>query len=169
MVEKELIDYIKSTEAQGYAPQQLRSFLIKQGHSAKDVDEALRVMGKAPPTAATPTPAAAAAPAGGIKKRNPVLVFIFSIITFGIYAIYWLVATTNELRKNTTSAPNPLLLLLFLIPFVNIVVAFIYYWKYSKAINELTGFSAALLFVLWIFINPVAMVFAQIELNKKAG
>jgi Domain of unknown function (DUF4234) len=105
---------------------------------------------------------------GGIKKRNPALVLIFSIITFGIYFLYWLVSTTNELRRNAKSAPNPWLLLLFFIPFVNFIAILIYYWKYSKAINELTGFSAGGMFALWILLNPVAMVLTQIELNKKA-
>jgi len=34
-----------------------------------------------------------------VKYRNPVLVILFSIITLGIYGIYWLVSTTNELRR----------------------------------------------------------------------
>ena len=105
----------------------------------------------------------------GIKKRNPWLVLLFSVITFGIYAMFWLVFTTNELRKNTKSAPNPWLLVLMFIPIVNIIVMFIYFWKYSKAINELTGFSTTTLFLLLVLIGPVAMPIAQIELNKKAG
>ena len=56
-----------------------------------------------------------------------------------------------------------------LIPVVNIVIAILYYWKYSKALNELTGFSAVGMFVLWLFISPVAMILAQIELNKMAS
>lgn len=43
-----------------------------------------------------------------VKYRNPVLVIVFSIITLGIYGIYWLVSTTNELRRITSSAPNPM-------------------------------------------------------------
>jgi hypothetical protein len=42
-----------------------------------------------------------------VKYRNPVMVLIFSIITLGIYAIYWVVSTTNELRTLTSTAPNP--------------------------------------------------------------
>jgi hypothetical protein len=86
----------------------------------------------------------------------------------GIYGIYWLVSTTNELRRNTRSAPNPWFLLLFLIPLVNIVIMIFYFWKYSSAINELTGFSKIGLFLLLILIAPVGMILSQIELNKKA-
>ncbi len=103
-----------------------------------------------------------------VKYRNSVLVIVFSIITLGIYGIYWLVSTTNELRGITSSAPNPWLLLLLLVPAVNIFVAFWYYWKYSKAIGEISDFEPVLLFVLWFIISPVAMIVAQIQLNKKA-
>ncbi len=103
-----------------------------------------------------------------VKYRNLVLVIVFSIITLGIYAIYWLVSTTNELRRIASSAPNPWLLLLLLVPVVNIFVGVWYYWKYSKAIGEISDFEPVLLFVLWIIISPVAMIIAQIQLNKKA-
>jgi len=103
-----------------------------------------------------------------VKYRNVVLVIVFSIITLGIYAVYWLVSTTNELRRMTSSAPNPWFLLLMLVPIANIIVLFWYYWKYSKAIGEISDFDPVLLFVLWVIIEPVAMIIAQIQLNKKA-
>lgn len=34
-----------------------------------------------------------------MKKRNPALVIIFSIITCGIYNLYWFVTTTNEIQN----------------------------------------------------------------------
>jgi len=103
-----------------------------------------------------------------VKYRNPVLVIVFSIITLGIYGIYWLVSTTNELRKVTSSAPNPWFLLLVLVPLVNIFVVLWYYWQYSVAIGEISNFESWLLFILWLLVSPAAMVIAQIELNKKA-
>ncbi len=103
-----------------------------------------------------------------VKYRNPVLVIVFYIITIGIYAVYWLVSTTNELRKVTSSAPNPWFLLLVLVPLVNIFVVLWYYWQYSTAIGEISDFEPVLLFILWFIISPVAMVIAQIQLNKKA-
>ncbi len=59
--------------------------------------------------------------------------------------------------------------MLMLVPFVNFIAAIYYYWKYSEAINELTGFTNIGLFVLWIFFSPAAMILAQVELNKKAA
>jgi len=104
----------------------------------------------------------------GIKRRNPALVFLFSLFTLGIYFIYWLVSTTNELRKNTNSAPNSKYLWFLLFPPIGIIFLIIHYWKYSKAINELTGFSKLGLMALWVFFSPAAIILSQIELNKKS-
>ena len=103
-----------------------------------------------------------------VKYRNPFLVIVFGIITFGIYSIYWLVSTTNELRGLTSTAPNPWHLLWILVPFVGFFVQLWYYWQYSAAIEEISDFSGVLLFVLWLIISPVAMIIAQIQLNKRA-
>lgn len=103
-----------------------------------------------------------------VKYREPILVIVFSFITFGIYSIYWLVSTTNELRRISSKAPDPRMLLLLLVPVVNIVVEIWYYWKYSQAVEEFSGVSRVLLFVFWIILSPVSMVLTQIELNKKA-
>lgn len=104
-----------------------------------------------------------------VKHRNPVLVIVFTVLTLGIYGIYWMVSTTKELRSLKTDAPNPWALVLFLIPLVNILVALWYYWKYSAAVEEISGFGAVLLFLLWIVFSPAAVVIAQIKLNKKAA
>ena len=103
-----------------------------------------------------------------VKYRNPVLVIVFGIITLGIYSIYWLVSTTNELRRMSSKAPDPWMLLLLLVPVVNIFVSIWYYWKYSEAVEEVSGVSMVLLFIFWIILSPVSMVLTQIELNKKA-
>lgn len=42
-----------------------------------------------------------------MKKRNPLLVFIFSIITLDIYSLYWLYSTKTVLnQKNTKKVPS---------------------------------------------------------------
>jgi hypothetical protein len=41
MVNQQLINYIKTEEAQGYTPQQLRNYLIQQGYNPSEVDEAI--------------------------------------------------------------------------------------------------------------------------------
>jgi cation transport ATPase len=162
MINQELINYIKTEEAQGYTPQQLSDYLIQQGYSAQEVDEAMKYANQ------QQTNNAENSVDKKIKRRNPFLIILFSFITFGIYSIFWLVFTTKELKKRTQFAPNPWLILLMFIPLVNFIIMLIYFWKYSKAINELTGFNSAALFLLWILISPVGMIISQIELNKKA-
>ena len=103
------------------------------------------------------------------KHRNPVLVVIFTLITFGLYSIYWIRATTIELRKLSTSAPNPWLLLALFIPIVSWVVSIIYAIGYSVAISDISKFNVVLLVVLWIVFWPAAMIISQIQLNKKAA
>ncbi len=96
-----------------------------------------------------------------IKRRNPALVIIFTIITFGIYEIYWFVKTKNEINSLGAEIPTAWLLI---IPIANL------YWEYKYA----EGFSkyvkkddnAILWFLLLLFVAPVAMIIFQVELNK---
>ena len=103
-----------------------------------------------------------------VKYRNPVFVIVFTIITLGIYGIYWLVSTTKELRRMTPLAPDPLALFLLLIAILQIFVWIWYAWKYSAAVEEVSGVQAILLFLFWIIFPPVSMIITQVELNKKA-
>jgi hypothetical protein len=103
-----------------------------------------------------------------VKYRNPVLVILFTFLTLGIYGIYWLVSTTNDLRRLTSVAPNPLALFLLLIPVLDIFVGIWYFWKYSSAVEEVSGVQAILLFIFWILFSPVSVIVTQVELNKKA-
>ncbi|MFW6013689.1 MAG: DUF4234 domain-containing protein [Nanoarchaeota archaeon] len=181
-----LSNYIKTGLAKGYRLDDLKNNLLQNGYNSEDIDkavnESLHVSGQnvnsreAESSGAlnkndTSSGAGASNVNRGkpnIKRRNSVVVLILFLLTVGLYGLYWLISTTNELGRNTNSAPNPKLLWLFLIPLVNFIIFFVYFWKYCKAINELTGFSAWGLFVLWIFLGPVAIIVSQIQLNSKA-
>lgn len=54
-----------------------------------------------------------------MKHRSPFAVFMLSIITFGIYDIYWLVVTKKELNQKT-SIHTPTIWLLFA-PFIALI------------------------------------------------
>ncbi len=103
------------------------------------------------------------------QKRNPLLVFVLTLITFGIYYIVWLVLTTKELRKFTKKAPNPNLLWLILIPGINIIIVLIYNWKYGDALNEITGANGFIVFVLMTILSPIGLAIAQSKLNKNSS
>jgi hypothetical protein len=60
-----------------------------------------------------------------MKKRNPMAVFGLSIITLGIYDIYWLAKTRKELNKeSSTKVPSVWLLFVPLLIFVISLIAF---------------------------------------------
>ena len=98
-----------------------------------------------------------------IERRNPALVLILSIITFGIYGIYWAVRTKEEINSLGAEIPTAWLLI---IPIADL------YWEYKYA----EGFSKyvkkddnpILWFLLLFFVSPVAMIIFQVELNKLA-
>ena len=120
------------------------------------------------PAPVQPSPASPSSDPTNFKHRSPGLVILFTFLTFGIYALYWLVVTSSEMRSATQEAPDPMLLLFMLVPLVNIVVIFLYYAKYCKAVKLLTGFSSVGLFLLFIFLSPVAMAVTQSKLNQIA-
>ncbi len=99
-----------------------------------------------------------------VKNRNPILVIIFSIITLGIYGIYWLYSTKKEMNELGAGIPT---LWLIIIPLVNI------YWlyKYSMGTAKVAkkeDSMGLIYFILWIVFSPVSMILTQIELNKLA-
>jgi len=104
----------------------------------------------------------------GIKKRSPVLVIIFSVLTLGIYYLIWYAKTSIELHNNTKNALNPWILFIFLVPVINIIVGLYYHWQYCKSVKELTGANNILLFVLGVsgLASPLFLFLTQLELNK---
>lgn len=68
-----------------------------------------------------------------MKKRNPLAVAFFSIITLGIYDIYWLLKTKNILNKETqVHVPS---IWLIIAPLLLSIVSFIAFVGYSANTN----------------------------------
>lgn len=101
--------------------------------------------------------------AATIKKRSPVAIIILSIITFGIYSLYWLVKTKNEFNSLGASIPSAILII---IPIANIYFMYKYAEGFSNYVKK--DNNAILWFLLYLVISPVAMILFQIELNKLA-
>ena len=97
-----------------------------------------------------------------MKNRNPIVVFILSLITCFIYHIYWLVVTKIEMNERGASIPTAWLLL---IPFVN----FYWLWKWAEGVEKVSGFSAAGAFVLTWLVGPVGDAIVQNAFNNMAG
>lgn len=99
-----------------------------------------------------------------IKYRDPILVIIFSIITFGIYSLVWTVKTKNEINSLGGHIPTAWLII---IPFVNIYFLYKYCEYFSQLVKK--DNSPILWFLLFMVISPVGMILVQIELNKLAS
>jgi len=103
-----------------------------------------------------------------VKERNPILVILFTMITCGIYALYWYYATSKELNeKGALETSAGMMLLYMFIPILNFVAM----WKYAKAIEALSKGEkgAGMLFVIALVFAPAFFYMAQSELNKHAA
>ena len=98
-----------------------------------------------------------------IKQRNVFLVYLFGILTFGLYFWYWAVSTKNDINSVGGDIPTAWLLI---IPIANI------YWVYryceSFANNIKKDNNHILWFILYILIYPIMPAIVQTELNKFA-
>ena len=98
------------------------------------------------------------------KERSIILCIVYSIITLGIYFIYWLYKTKNEMVKLGADIPT---FWLAIIPIVNIY----FLYKYTKGaahVAKKSSDTGLLYFVLWLVLAPVAAILIQVELNKLA-
>lgn len=147
-----------------------------------------------------------------MKKRSPLAVFLLSIITLGIYDIYWLVSTKKVLNQKTShKIPSvwllfsPLILIiisyvLLVIGTVNsisnysttkthnglyaiglillivgaisgLVISIVWFFKYSKAVNEYTSgkMSTAVSFLVLFIIHLIGVALIQDAFNDVAA
>lgn len=99
-----------------------------------------------------------------VKNRNIFLVYLFSFITLGIYAVYWMVSTKNEINSRGAKIPTGWLLI---VPIANI------YWVYKYcegfAVNIKKDDNTLLWFIVYILVGIIMPAIVQSELNKIAG
>lgn len=108
-----------------------------------------------------------------MKQRNIALCIIFSIITCGIYELYWYVCLTDETNEVAgEQGTSGALALVF-----NLITCGIYgfYWAYrcgekldkAKTDRGQAASNGGLLYlILYFFIGIIAMALIQHELNK---
>ena len=96
-----------------------------------------------------------------MEQRNPFLVFLLALITFGIYGIVWYVKTKREMNSKGAQIPTAWLLI---IPIVNI------YWlyKYSEGVELVTNkdMSTAVAFILLFLLGIIGMAIIQSKFNS---
>lgn len=95
-----------------------------------------------------------------MQKRNPFVVLLLSIVTFGIYTIYWSVVTKIAANKAGAQIPTAWLLI---IPLVNIY----WLWKLAEGLGQVTNqqVSPIAVFLLIFFLGALGVVIVQFMLN----
>ena len=102
-----------------------------------------------------------------IKKRSVVLAIIFSLITFGIYAIYWFICLTNDsntINPEEKTASGGLAFLFSIITFG----IYSLYWNYKLG-KKLTGGGALYLILARFGFGWLNYILAQCDINKHAN
>jgi hypothetical protein len=112
-----------------------------------------------------------------VKIRNPFLVFVWSLVTFGIYYLVWYYKINRELRDAAGTNVSPIVALLAVsVGWIIIVPPFVSWYRTFTRIadaqraagigteaNPILGF---ILYVVAVFFLPVEVLYAQDELNK---
>jgi hypothetical protein len=112
-----------------------------------------------------------------VKLRNPFLVFVWSLVTFGIYYCVWYYKINRELRDAAEIDVSPVTALLAVtIGWVIIVPPFVSWYRTFERIqqaqrgagvtSEASPVLGFILYVIAVFFLPVEVVYAQDELNK---
>ena len=98
-----------------------------------------------------------------VKHRNIFLVYLFSIITFGIYSLYWFVSTKKEMNNLGAKIPTAWLLI---VPIANIYWEYKYCEGFSQVVKK--DDNTILWFILLFLVGIIMPAIVQSELNKIA-
>ncbi len=100
-----------------------------------------------------------------VTHRKIFLVYLYSIITLGIYAIYWLVSTKNEINglKNGKVEKIPTGWWI-IVPIGNLWWAYKYCEGFSQKVKK--DNNTLLWFILCILVGIIMPAIVQSELNK---
>ena len=96
-----------------------------------------------------------------IKKRNLFLGFLLTIVTFGIYILYWFIQTKKEIKNLGGEIPTSWLLI---IPIVNIYWSYKYCEAFGKIIKKENN--GLVYFLLNIVFFPIFPILIQSSLNN---
>ncbi|MHC3439653.1 DUF4234 domain-containing protein [Natrialbaceae archaeon A-gly3] len=96
-----------------------------------------------------------------LKKGSLGKQVLFTIITFGLYPIYWTYKTAKMLDQGTDQSLTPILAV---IPLVNIIA----YWQISKASEAVMEQGAMPVFLLFIFFPIISWYWVQSGINSIA-
>lgn len=112
-----------------------------------------------------------------VKERNPIVSILLSIITCGIYELYWMCTITDDVDNVTNNPTKRNGIVVILLTIITCGIYGIYYWyqngKLMEEANEKNGVkgnSNAVLFLILSIIgfSIINYVLVQIDLNTYA-
>ena len=94
-----------------------------------------------------------------MEKRSPILVWLFSGLTLGIYYWVWLVKTKNEMNKKGARIPS---CWLWIVPIANV------FWmvQYAEGVAKVTGMTTGGAFLLRSVLNTIGAAIIQSKFNE---
>ena len=98
-----------------------------------------------------------------IKHRDILTVYLLTIITFGIYGIYWEVKTKDEINSLGADIPTAWLLI---VPIANIYWLYKYADGYANKVKK--DKNGVLWFIVFWLIGIITPAIVQSDLNKIA-
>ena len=108
-----------------------------------------------------------------IKTRSIVTAIILSLVTCGIYSIYWFISLTNEINKASGKTNDTNGGVCFLLSLVTCGI-YGFYWAYkmgekTDALDRVNGSKGILFLILQVLgLGIVVYALAQDALNKRA-
>lgn len=116
---------------------------------------------------------------GEIKVRGPVWVGVWSLVTFGIYSIYWIYVSAKHLRdygnakgRDLGQKPGMTLAAITLGIFLLYIPGLIAIYRQAKRIQQAQHLAGVqpmngwLALVFYIVFSPIFLAYEQSELNK---
>ncbi len=98
-----------------------------------------------------------------VKKRNIILIYVYTLITLGIYGIYWAVKTKQELNELGGDIPTAWLII---IPIANLYWIYKYCEAFATKVKK--DDNTILWFILYVLVGIIMPAIVQSELNKIA-
>lgn len=90
---------------------------------------------------------------------------LFTVLTLGLYPLYWWYSTSAQLNRGTSADCSPGLRTVGLfVPIYNIVVM----WRFSHDAAAVTDQDGVILFVLLLVFGPAAWYLIQTGINEVA-
>ena len=103
--------------------------------------------------------------ASGFKKGSLGKQVGLTVITFGLYMIYWWYDTHQQFAAATNTDLDPTIqTVLFLVPLANLYAI----WQFSNEAEAVTDQSGTVLFVLFLVFAPAAWFLIQSGINEVA-